>query len=168
MTATKLPVEGDNFAGQVFHTAFKNVTIADMIPDTSAASTAAAVIYGLFAIDQPYTWVKEIGTRITSTFGTSNTLIIGDTADADGFMKSAMIAPGTLQIAAGPQFKSSVSPTSTGLAGVIGAYANAGKLYTTTSVVIEAALQMDAVNLDTVGAFEVYAVYTVLPATWPS
>jgi hypothetical protein len=169
MTATKIPVEGDNFAGQVFHVAYKLVTVAQMIPDTAVASTAAEVVYDLFAIDQPYTWVKEIGVQIVEAFGSSNTLVIGDTANDDGFLEISQVAATVIQTAAAPAFHSSVGVIDTAALDM-GAYGNAGKIYTTTSVVIDATLQLGggSAALDTVGQFQVYAVYTVLPATWPS
>jgi hypothetical protein len=169
VTPTTIPVPGDNFAGQVLHYALKHVTIAELGDTTVAAMTSTATsVHSLFTFDQPYVWVKELGTRVTEAFYAVTSLTIGDTDAATGWMTSTGMACTAVSAASGPQFKSSIGPVDSAIVDMP-AYGNGGKIYTGTGDDIEAFFSLaDAVTGDTIGAFDVYVVYQVLPATWPS
>jgi hypothetical protein len=152
-----LPVPGDNFAGLAFHYAYQAVD------STNFTATDSSQVITLYNIDQPNVWVKEILTRVTTAFYAGNTLTIGDTDDADGFMKTAMIGATVIAASDSVQWKSSAGANSTALAGLVGTYAAGGKLYSDTTKVVEMTFTSNTTAGHTVGALQVCAVYTVLP-----
>jgi hypothetical protein len=51
----------------------------------------------------------------------------------------------------------------------VGVYSGAGKIYTTTAYTIEANITIGTSAVgDTIGGFDAYCIYTVLPSTIPS
>jgi len=88
------------------------------------------------------TWILGVAARISAAFTNSGTqaLVIGDGADPDGYIPTALIIPAT------------VNSHSFSLGGT-GAYA-LGKYYPTTGMVI-----LDFTDVSTAGTIEVFVLY---------